>query len=455
MKKRRLTLSILLCTILGFWGAKAQIDPAATCETQALYQQLKMMSGNQLLFGHQNSTLEGIGWVDYAGTTQQSDVVTAVSDYPAVVGFDFVRGYGLFYNHVIKTYERGGIVTISDHMDNPVTGGNTWDVSDTTVVSEIITEGSNANQIFKYYLQQSANFFKNAKSNGTPVPIIYRPFHENTGSWFWWGKNLCSKDDYIDMWRYTVHYLRDTLDVHNLLFAYSPSDMKGYGDYDLRYPGDDYVDIIGFDMYANGDFSTSLVENCREAVNFANARGKVAALTEFGVRDGIQNTNINTWFTSAFLNPIKNDPVARQIVFALTWRNGDLTHHWIPLSGDPTFVSFVNMYNDPYSGFESNLPSDLYNCSIVSTQEENPNTAHHIYMYPNPATDWLQIELDHIGNEGANIQVFNLWGQSVMQQSTQSAATTIGVAHLPAGTYIINIIDNQTKIISHSKFVKR
>lgn len=444
---KRVTLLFLFLIIT--YNTYAQIDAAATCETEGLYTQLKNISGNMMLFGHQNTTLEGLNWTDNAGTTQQSDVVTSVGDYPAVVGFDFIRGYGVFYEHVKKTYERGGIVTMSDHMDNPKTGGDSWDVSDTTVVENILIYGSNENLIYKYYLQQSATFFNNVKVDGVSVPIIYRPLHENSGSWFWWGKNLCSADEYKQLFQFTVHYMRDTLNVHNLLYAYSPSQPTAYGDYDERYPGDAYVDIIGFDMYGSNDFSSSLVQNCKIVVEFANARNKVAALTEFGVSNGIQNTSLNSWFTSAFLNPIKNDPIAKQIAFALTWRNGDANHHWVPLPGDVTYLSFLNMYNDPYSGFQDDLPSNLYDCT-VSTDNIILNQPT-FKVFPNPTTEQVQIKFEEYTN--ATIHIYNELGQVLITEELNGTQATFDVETFKQGVYFIKIIHKNTTI-QHQSFVK-
>ncbi|MFK7979545.1 MAG: hypothetical protein AB8G86_06160, partial [Saprospiraceae bacterium] len=73
-------LLLLLCS----HSLAAQSDPSATCQTQSLYQQLKGLRSNHLLFGHQNSTFEGIGWEDQSGFEDRSDCLEAVGDYPAV-----------------------------------------------------------------------------------------------------------------------------------------------------------------------------------------------------------------------------------------------------------------------------------------------------------------------------------------------------------------------------------
>ena len=85
------------------------------------------------------------------------------------------------------------------------------------------------------------------------VPIVFRPYHEFDGDWFWWGKSHCTREDFISLWRFTVSYLRDSLDVHNFIYAFSPDNkFNSEAEYLSRYPGDGYVDLVGVDNY--GDF---------------------------------------------------------------------------------------------------------------------------------------------------------------------------------------------------------
>ncbi|WNJ21070.1 glycosyl hydrolase [Pontibacter sp. G13] len=438
---RTFTLVLLLMPMTLF----AQIDANATCETVALYQRLQTFAGNQLLFGHENSTYEGIGWQDPVGTTDQSDVFNAIGDFPAVYGFDFIDGYGTFYEHVRRAYRRGGIITISDHMDNPATSGDSWDTGG-NAVSKILTIGSNEHIIYNWYLDQAANFFLNIKEEGIHIPIIYRPLHENSGNWFWWGKNQCTPAEFVQLWQYTVSYLRDTKGVHNVLYAYSPSRPSTDGGYGSRYPGDDWVDILGFDYYQGSSvFASGLIPDCQLVVNLANQKNKIAALTEFGIFGGIQNTLLPDWFRTELLNPIKNDPIAKQIVWALTWRNGTMDHHWVPVSGENNFISFVNFANDPYTAFESDLPADLYDCSNITSNTALAETSY-LRLYPNPAQNHVNLEIDRPFAQG-QLTLFDLSGKRILDHVLLNPATTISLGQLPAGVYAIRIqLDGEAPI---------
>ena len=68
--------------------------------------------------------------------------------------------------------------------------------------------------------------------------VLFRPFHENTGSWFWWGAAFCDEQTYKSVYKYTVEYLRDEKNVHNFLYVYGPgSEAASVEEYASRYPG--------------------------------------------------------------------------------------------------------------------------------------------------------------------------------------------------------------------------
>jgi mannan endo-1,4-beta-mannosidase len=73
------------------------------------------------------------------------------------------------------------------------------------------------------YLDRVADFFASCRGeHGELIPLIFRPFHEHTGSWFWWGAAHASDEEFIALWRFTVDYLRKERGFSHLLFAFSP-----------------------------------------------------------------------------------------------------------------------------------------------------------------------------------------------------------------------------------------
>lgn len=251
----------------------APVDPDATEETTALYANLQRIGPERILFGHQDDLAYGVNWdrrsdslARLAGD-RQSDVRAVTGSYPAVYGWDVgdLGGkpdasvnldsvpYDRMRQWMVEGYERGGVITVSWHMNNPVSGSHSWDT--TPAVSELLPDSSH-HDVYRRYLDRFARFAKSLEAGfwtwiggGHPVPIIFRPYHEMTGSWFWWGGDNTTPEAYKQLWRFTVEYLRDEKDVHNLLYAYSPDIFESREHYLRYYPGDAYVDVLGYDDY--------------------------------------------------------------------------------------------------------------------------------------------------------------------------------------------------------------
>ncbi|MCX6327761.1 MAG: sulfatase-like hydrolase/transferase [Bacteroidia bacterium] len=333
-------------------------DPKATNETVALFSNLKKIGREGIIFGHHFACYEAQNWKDSnISTNLKSDCFTSVGDHPGIIGFDLRRGITLFKAYSEEIFRRGGISTYSWHVDNPVTGGDYNDTSGAPVAS--ILAGGIYLEVWEKKLDEVAGFFNSLEVNGVKVPVIFRPFHENTGSWFWWGAGNCTNQQYIDLWRLTVDYLRNEKGVHNMLLAYSPSkpSTSVILTHDM-YPGDDYVDIIGFDAYQTDEALKPLViDGARLVCEWAKTSHKVPAMTEIGIKNGIQNSTSNDWFMSGFLNLFKNDAAGKDIAYVLTWMNTSPTSYWVPLPGQPNYNSFVNFYNDPFTYFLNDLDS--------------------------------------------------------------------------------------------------
>ena len=184
---------------------------------------------------------------------------------------------------------KGAIVTLSAHWYNPGTGK---DFNDTTAVASELLPGGKYSGTFNKELDATAATAQQAKrSDGTLIPIIFRPLHENNGSWFWWGATHASASEYKELYRYIVDYLRDVKDVHNLLYAYSPGGVFNGDstDYLATYPGDQWVDVLGYDEYDSDDSAddssawiNTVVKDMKMVSDQASQRGKIVALTEFG-----------------------------------------------------------------------------------------------------------------------------------------------------------------------------
>ncbi|MFX3635826.1 MAG: glycosyl hydrolase [Candidatus Pristimantibacillus sp.] len=372
-------------------------DVDATVQTKSLFAYLQGTRGEGILFGHQHATTEGISITAKDGT--QSDVNNGVGAFPALFGWDTLslegrEKPGLQTNSkeqntaalagvMKKAYDLGGTITLSAHMPNFVTGGYYNDTKG-NVVSHILP-GGNKNDVFNAYLDQIADLAHALKDNqGNAIPIIFRPFHENNGGWFWWGAQHTSSDQYIEIYRYTVEYLRDKKDVHNFLYAYSPNGLFNGSDtiYMKTYPGDDYVDILGYDLYDSTEGSegwlNGLVQDAAMISKLADAKGKIAAFTEFGYSTSGMHQGGNgdpQWFTHV-LNALKSDPDAKRMAYMQTWANFGSGQVFVPYPATDTLpehelmADFRNYYSDPYSYFNTDLVN-VYS-RIANTSKEKP-----------------------------------------------------------------------------------
>ncbi len=372
------------------------VDKDATPATRSLYSYLDTTRGKQVLFGHQHTTDNGITFTSTGPDETRSDVKGATGDYPAIFGFDtlilegsetpgipgrsMMQNVAPFVEDIKNAHRLGGIPEISAHMRNFETGKNFGDPTGRTVSH--ILPGGDKNAEFNAYLDALAQVANTATdAQGALIPMIFRPFHENTGNWFWWAAGDATTGEFKELYRYTVEYLRDTRHVHNLLYAFSPNAQfaGNPATYLATYPGDSWVDIMGYDAYEysndpdNSDaYVASVVTDLAMISKTADAHDKIAAFTEFG-RNGartIQPTgNKSLHYFTDLIAGIKANPDARRIAYMLTWANFGDGQIYVPNAGytdangvkqpaNEMLPDFQAFYADPYTGFARDIPAD-------------------------------------------------------------------------------------------------
>ena len=334
--------------------------PTRTTETLALLSNLKTSSERGIMYGHHDDTVYGIGW---EGDEGRSDIQSVCGDYPAVISFDLGKielggdesldkvSFDKIRQEAVKQYERGGMVSMSWHAYNPKTGGNAWDNSDSTVVKAVLPDGE-CHEMFLGWIDRVADFLNSLKTDdGIKVPVLFRPWHEHTGNWFWWGERLCSPEEYKALWRMTVERL-ESKGVDNALYAYStgvePNDTAQYL---AKYPGDDLIDLIGFDAYQYDpeSFSQWLDKLLAITDSVGKSHDKIVALTETGY-EGVPDPE---WWTVSLLPKLQNYPLA----YVLTWRNAREKpgHFFAPYPGQTSEQDFVKFHDDPKTLFANDV----------------------------------------------------------------------------------------------------
>lgn len=377
------------------------VDPNATAATASLASYLKGVgTSDKVLYGHQDDTFNKAVLKSGEKGSSNSDTKDVTStagrfddgSLPAVWGIDALALTGAEMQlqsgdgfsslpqkaaAVTKAAaDEGSIITFSAHMPNfadVVAKGKKngkYDYSGYTpnlltgdVVSKVLP-GGELNEAFTGYLDLLAEYFNYVQDYN--IPVLFRPFHENNGSWFWWGGANCDAAAYRNMYRYTVEYLRDKKNIHNLLYEYSPNGPFTEEDYLSRYPGDEYIDLIGFDMYDNTVVNTkdawfkSFENSLKVVEKVAKDHNKLSAVTETGImgKQGCLDITGNQdldWFQSVC------DVVApSDLSYFMTWADFSDTNLFSPFMADETkghemINDFINFYNDDASVFANGV----------------------------------------------------------------------------------------------------
>jgi mannan endo-1,4-beta-mannosidase len=356
------------------------VDASATKETVALFYNLKKLAKTKIAIGQQDAFNSY-----YQDNGGDSDIKKNTGSDPALLGSDFIfitdknnnnQADNWFYQQEQKTirdvksaYAKGMINTFSWHLREPNNEDSFYAADMTadqkaTAFKSILPGGTN-NEWYKKKLDKVASVVSNLKgANGELIPIIFRPFHEFDGSWFWWGANFCSADDYKKVYQFTVDYLKNTKGVHNILYAFSPDNSyTKEADYLSRYPGDKYVDVLGMDNY--GDFDNQGQTGATKANaklimigSLAANKVKISALTETGYQVTATKSPVTDWFSTYLYGAISNvqgyDSTI-SISYVMFWNNTK-DGYYVPNGSVSNAADFKTFATKPKSALLNSLP---------------------------------------------------------------------------------------------------
>lgn len=251
------------------------VNPNSTEETKALFAYLHKISGKAILSGQHNYGHE---------LNRSSDTIKSYTGkVPAVWGTDFgwiVRSK--LVDEVISQHKQGSVITLMYHMPRPFDADtvkrSTWKKLTDGQWKDLVTPGTDMHKLWLAQIDSVAVYLK--KLQDAKIPVLWRPFHEMNGIWFWWG-NRPGPDGFQKMWklmydRYTNHFkLNNIIWVWNANAPRVKKDDDAF-DYHLFYPGNEYVDVLAADIY-NNDYKQSHHDQLLEL-----GKGKLIAMGEIG-----------------------------------------------------------------------------------------------------------------------------------------------------------------------------
>lgn len=358
------------------------VDAEATPETRRLFQRLQAAMTGKPLLGQENALHEGAFLLKgLKADGFHSDMRELCGKGPSIVGFDVasivgdwwadlpqkIEGMKTFQteyeDHMKKLHNRGGVIELAWHQTFPGSGEDSWSgphelwrLMPPEDCLELSEQGfgrpdCGANhEAYQGKLDVLADFLHRLKDDkGAPIPIIFRPFHENSGGWFWWGAYgldpVLYQKVFRSVWAYTVQHFQ-TRGIHQVIWAISPAGAGLSRDEYLSYlPGLDLVDLLGYDFY--GSDQTPAVQDMRMIVELALEKNKIAALTEGGPNHSGERSlwRENEW--SAYqLGPFLSDDIAKKIAYYMLWYNRPGSNqYWAPHDGHPSAADFQTLCN--------------------------------------------------------------------------------------------------------------
>jgi len=238
MKHREILLAALFFLPVCLQAQHRLSNSKASKEAVALYAYINDMFGKKILSGQMSSSW-GIDEIKY--------IQENTGKLPAINGFDFIteRDNQNEVKGAIDWWKSGGIPTIMWHMGAPGNGEGYESSKKSSDIDKCFVKGTKEYEIFWSELKRKGDLLEQLQRAN--VPVLWRPFHELNGNWFWWGKQ--GPEKFKKLWIAMYNYYTKTRKLNNLIWVlcYTGKPEASW------YPGNAYVDIAGPDTYGVGD----------------------------------------------------------------------------------------------------------------------------------------------------------------------------------------------------------
>ena len=369
-------------------------DPDIIPEAQNLMNYMASVYGEHIISGQQ----EIYKYAHHDFEYEFEYINDLTGEYPAIRGFDYLNEANILYGSEDGTTDRiidwvnnrNGIATASWHITVPkdfasYTLGDTnvtWETAtyapdDTDFdTSQILVEGTKEREYWMAALDKLAQSLQ--KLEDANVPLIFRPLHEaeggggETGSWFFWGQD--GSEVYKGLWQLTYNTLVNDYGLHNLIWEWNSYNFDTSASW---YPGEEYVDIIGYDKYSCTDWSTG------SAVNYHNDSSY--ASTFYGIMEKYNSTKMVAMAENDSFSTLENitGDKAGWLYFCTWYDGGSDNNNFLSNPLFNTEEDTITMYQSDYCITLDELPATLYSEEIPTDPTEVPPTTE----YVEPTTD--------------------------------------------------------------------
>ncbi len=250
---------LLFCLLAVATDAAPPVTPDASPGAEKLLSFLYEISGEHTLSGQHN--------VPLVGSTRLASVQKHFGGvYPAVFGQDFgfsppgtwdgINFRQAIVDEAIRRHSEGFIITLMWHAvlpteDEPVEFHESiqGELSEQAWAA-LVTPGTHLHERWKSQVDVIAFFLKQLRD--ADVPVLWRPYHEMNGGWFWWGQKG-GTNGYTKLWRMLFERLVEFHGLNNLIWVWNANEVKpGVHPYATYYPGNDVVDVLATDVYSEG-----------------------------------------------------------------------------------------------------------------------------------------------------------------------------------------------------------
>ncbi|MCC8408034.1 glycoside hydrolase family 26 protein [Mucilaginibacter sp. UR6-1] len=255
IKKSHTKKLLIICVLTAMCSLSFAQSPVklsnkkASREARALYSYLLDINGKKTLSGQMD-----VKW----GEDELKYLQEVTGKQPAIRGMDFIDSAENEneITHAIEWWREGGIPTIMWHWGAPTTGQGYDNSKKEIDIEKCFEEGTPENIAMWAELKEKARLLKKLKN--AKVPVLWRPFHEMNGTWFWWGKQ--GPEQFKKLWITMYNYFVKEEKLNNLIWVLGYTSKPDAA----WYPGDEYVDITGADDYGDDSPHKTMYEQTKQ-----------------------------------------------------------------------------------------------------------------------------------------------------------------------------------------------